>query len=385
MDGIDHTELITRLQTQLEQQTQIIRQQQEAHQKLVAEIAQLKERRPETTEDNSQTGNPNHGHHNGRNNRHHDDSGPPPRSPELLPFTEEIMQAIMPDRPPPPIEKFDGTTDPEHHLRNFIDSMAFYSNSDPVKCRAFSLSLKGEALELYYTLPPNSIDSFYAVNTLFKRQFSANRREGASAAELINLKQGRDEPLRTFMRRYSETARRVKGVSHEFIITNLPNCLKPGFVSENLYAKLPKTMEELHEKMAKFIKMEDQRHYRKKIEAPIIETKRDDRRTGDKGRNQRPFQKEMKAPLGPRYDHYTHLTAPRDKVFDKTFQSNLITINKRHTPRDADASKLCRFHDNQGHTTASCQELKDEIERLVRAGYLREFVKVETGQRGRSP
>ncbi|XP_014493464.1 uncharacterized protein LOC106755762 [Vigna radiata var. radiata] len=187
------------------------------------------------------------------------------------------------------------------------------------------------------------------------------------------------------MRRYSETARRVKGVSHEFIINNLPNYLKPGFVSENLYAKLPKTMEELQEKMTKFIKMEDQRHYRKKIEAPVTDAKRDDRRTGDRGCNQRPLRRELKAPLGPRYDHYTHLTAPREKVFDKAFQANLITIHKRRTPRDADASKICRFHDNQGHSTEGCQELKDEIERLVRAGYLREFVKAETSQRGCSP
>ncbi|XP_014492328.1 uncharacterized protein LOC106754780 [Vigna radiata var. radiata] len=357
----------------------MIRQQQEAHQKLVAEIAQLKERRPEMTEDNSHTGNHNNGHHNVRNNRHHDDSGRPPRSPELLPFTEDIMQTIMPDRPPPQIEKFDGTTDPEHHLRNFIDSMTFYSNSYPVKCRAFSLSLKDEALEWYYTLPPNSVNSFYTVTTLFKRQFSANRRERVSAAELVNLKQGRDETLRAFMRRYSEAARRVKGVSHEFIINNLPNYLKPGFVSENLYAKLPKTMEELQEKMTKFIKMEDQRHYRKKIEAPVTDTKRDDRRSGDRGRNQRPHRRELKALLGPRYDHYAHLTTPREKVFDKAVQANLITIHKRRTPRDADASKICRFHDNQGHSTEGCQELKDEIERLVYAGYLREFVKAETG------
>ncbi|XP_014492736.1 uncharacterized protein LOC106755146 [Vigna radiata var. radiata] len=182
------------------------------------------------------------------------------------------------------------------------------------------------------------------------------------------------------MRRYSKAARRVKGVSHEFIINNLPNCLKPGFVSENLYAELPKTMEELQEKMTKFIKMEDQRHYRKKIEAPATDTKRDDR-----GRNQRPPRRELPAPLGPRYDHYAHFTAPREKVFDKALQTNLITVHKRRTPRDADGSKICWFHDNRGHSTEGCQGLKDEIERLIRAGYLREFVKTETGQRGRSP
>ncbi|WVY97056.1 hypothetical protein V8G54_029207 [Vigna mungo] len=372
MDGIDHTELLARLQAQLEQQTQMIRQQQEAfrqqqevHQQLVAEIAQLKEKQQGETEGNSHAGN--NGRRNGRNNHPHEDSGPPPPS-ELLPFTEEIMQTAMPDRPLPPIEKFDGTTDPENHLRNFIDSMAFYSNSDPVKCRAFSLSLKDEALEWYYTLPPNSVDNFHTVTTLFRRQFSASRKEGVSAAELVNLKQGRDEPLRTFMRRYSEMARRVKGVSHEFIISNLPNCLKPGFISESLYAELPNTMEELHEKMAKFIKMEDQRYYRKKNDAPTAD---------DRSRNHKPPRTEPKALLGPRYDRYTQLTAPRDKIFDKAHQSNLIAVRKKRTPKNADASKMCRFHDNQGHSTEGCQGLKDEIERLVRAGYLQEFVNAD--------
>ncbi|XP_014492980.1 uncharacterized protein LOC106755351 [Vigna radiata var. radiata] len=206
-----------------------------------------------------------------------------------------------------------------------------------------------------------------------------------SVAELVNLKQGRDEPLRTFMRRYFEAARIVKDVTHEFIMNNLPNCLKPGFVSESLYAELPKTMEELQEKMIKFIKMEYQRHYHKKVEAPITEAKREDQRSHDKGRNQRLPRRGPPIPLGPRYDDYAHLTVPREKVFEKALQTNLITVRRRRSPRDANGSKTCRFHDNRGHSTEGCQSLKDEIERLIRVGYLREFVKAETSQRGRSP
>lgn len=133
MDSTDPREVIRELQAQMEEQAQIIRQQQETQQKLAEEIALLKEKRSEMSEDNSHNDD-----HNGR--------PPPARSPTLLPFTNAVMQAQMLDRFPPQIERFDGTIDPEHHLRNFVDSMAFYSISDPVKCRAFSLSLKGEAL-----------------------------------------------------------------------------------------------------------------------------------------------------------------------------------------------------------------------------------------------
>lgn len=120
-----------------------------------------------------------------------------------------------------------------------------------------------------------------------------------TAAELVNLRHGRDEPLRAFMNRYTEAARRVKDVNHEFIISNLPNCLKPGYVWENLYAKLPNTMEELQEKMTKYIKMEDQIHFRKKTDVPTIESKQEDKRSREGGRNRRPPRRDLLAPLDP--------------------------------------------------------------------------------------
>ncbi|XP_014522212.1 uncharacterized protein LOC106778739 [Vigna radiata var. radiata] len=284
-------QMIRDLQAQLEEQARIIATlQQELQQKKTDDAERSKEKQHdrETSED-SQNHNP----------------PPPPRSPDFLPFTDAIMQAPMPDRPPPQVEKFDGTTNPDHHLRNFIDSMAFYTQSDPVKCRAFSLSLRGEALEWYYTLPPNSVDSFRTLTSMFKKQYSTNRYEEVTVAEPVNLRQGKDETLRAFMHQYNHAARRIKGASPEFIIDSLPNCLKAGFVSESLYAELPNTLEELQEKMAKFIKMEDQRIFRKQ--------------------------------------------------------------------------------QHEEHPVNGCQTLKDELEKLIRAGHHREFVKEDSGRAGHSP
>lgn len=41
--------------------------------------------------------------------------------------------------------------------------------------------------------------------------------------------------------------------------------------------------------------------------------------------------------------------------------------------KERDKSKLCRFHNDHGHTTDECQNLKDEIERLIKEGPLRKF------------
>ncbi|XP_014491822.1 uncharacterized protein LOC106754327 [Vigna radiata var. radiata] len=296
MENPDPIQMIRDLQAQLEEQARTIATlQQELQQKKTDDAERSKEKQHdrEASED-SQNHNP----------------PPPPRSPNLLPFTDTIMQAPMPDRPPPHVEKFDGTTNPEYHLRNFVESMAFYTQSDPVKCRAFFLSLRGEALEWYYTLPPNSVDNFRTLTNMFTKQYSTNRHEEVTGAKLVNLRQGKDETLRAFMHRYNQAARRIKGASPEFIISSLPNCLKPGFVSESLYAKSPRTLEELQQKMAKFIKMEDQRISRKQ-------------------------------------QHEEHWTS----------------VNKRE----------------------GCQTLKDEIDKLIRAGHLREFVKEDFGRVGHSP
>ncbi|XP_014499276.1 uncharacterized protein LOC106760352 [Vigna radiata var. radiata] len=191
---------------------------------------------------------------------------------------------------------------------------------------------------------------------MFKKQYSTNRYEEVTAAELVNLRQGKDETLRAFMHRYNHAARRIKGVSLEFIISSLPNCLKAGFVSESLYAELPSTLEELQQKMAKFIKMEYQRIFRKQQheEHPVNGNKKEGKRRSENARDQKP-----PANLNPRYDRYAHLTVPREKV--------------------------CRFHNSGGHTTESCQTLKDELEKLIHAGHLREFVKEESARAGHSP
>ncbi|XP_014490167.1 uncharacterized protein LOC106752896 [Vigna radiata var. radiata] len=217
---------------------------------------------------------------------------------------------------------------------------------------------------------------------MFKKQYSTNRHEEVTTAELVNLRQGKAETLRAFMHRYNHAARRINGASPEFIISSLPNCLKAGFVSESLYAKLPKTLEELQQKMAKFIKMEDQQIFWKQQheEHPVNGNKKEGKRRVESARDQKP-----PASLNPRYDRYAYLTVPREKVLERALQTNLIFQRRKFPPKNVDPAQICRFHNSGGHTTESYQTLKDELEKLICAGHLREFVKEEATRTGHSP
>lgn len=58
------------------------------------------------------------------------------------------------------MDKYNGTTDLEEHLRSFVDAMAVYSPNNLVWCWVFSLSLKEEALDCFHFLEPGAIDGF---------------------------------------------------------------------------------------------------------------------------------------------------------------------------------------------------------------------------------
>ncbi|XP_047154686.1 uncharacterized protein LOC124825969 [Vigna umbellata] len=205
------------------------------------------------------------------------------RPTSLFPFTATIMQTPMPERTPPILDKYDGSVDLDNHLRTFSNAMTFYTNSDPDMCRAFSLSLKEEALEWYNTLPPNIVDCFATVENLFRRQYASNQKQEITPAELVNTKQEKGETLRTFMKRYTETTRRVKEIDQSFIINNLPSCTRPGYFAEKLYARPPKNMEELQERAIEFIRMEEMRLSQRKRqqEADIGESRKDGKRPFD--------------------------------------------------------------------------------------------------------
>lgn len=75
-------------------------------------------------------------------------------------------------------------------------------------------------------------------------------------------------------------------------------------------------------------------------------------------------------PRIPQYVHHTPLNAPRARVIEKALRADLLTILKSPTPRGADESKYCRYHQNMGHITEDYITLKDKLESLVQAGHL---------------
>ncbi|XP_014521996.1 uncharacterized protein LOC106778541 [Vigna radiata var. radiata] len=297
----------------------------------------------------------------------------------LHPFTPRVMRAIIPENKMLPLmEKYGGLSDSVKHLRSFVDAMVVYSSDELVWCKFFSLLLKEEALDWFHSLQPGTIDSFAVLRQLFTQQYASSKTLGVTYTTLVRMRQGRDESLKVFMDRFNRTARQVKNVDQRLIVSVLTAALRLGPFCDYLHAEEPQSMDELQNRLASFIRIEEGRAHqrgREEIE-PMVRAGRDrgagqsfgrnDRRGGHRSRDQTKIQQ---------YVHHTPLNAPRARVLEEALRVDLMAVVQIPTLVGADESKYCRYHQNRGHTTEDCVTLKDKLETLVQAGHLQRMIR----------
>ncbi|XP_014503256.1 uncharacterized protein LOC106763598 [Vigna radiata var. radiata] len=153
------------------------------------------------------------------------------------------------------------------------------------------------------------------------------------------------------MDRYQKMVRRVKGLNVELALQYVMPALRPGPFKDS----------EAKE---------------------TVEGKRSDGPTRPGGFRPR------EAPWGAKFQQYTPLNAPPARILQEALSVNLIPpLKKRPTPPGADGNKHCLYHQNMGHTTEECVTLRDQIEELIRAGHLKQYVKTAPNEppRGRPP
>ncbi|XP_052736709.1 uncharacterized protein LOC128197899 [Vigna angularis] len=301
-----------------------------------------------------------------------------PSSALLLPFTQNIMNVQISEQfVAPQFKMYNGTTDPASHIQTFSNAMAFRTGNDAIWCRAFSLSLEDEALEWFNTLPPNSIENFAGLKQLFIKQFAASSTQDLTVFELMTLKQGKDEALRTFMDRYQKTVRRVKCLTLELALHYILAALKPGPFKDSVCRQAPKTMEELRERAADEIRVEEMKLSYKRENQEARGERTDGNKPGQStGKTSGPRPREQKK--GPHFQQYTPLNAPREKILREALSAELIPEKEGlPTAKNADRSKHCAYHKNMGHNTKECWTLRDKIEELIRAGKLKKYVRDE--------
>jgi hypothetical protein len=107
---------------------------------------------------------------------------------ESLPFTERVKAYPMPDKiKMPQIKKYDGSEDPQTHLKAFREHLILHGTPDEIACKAFPMTLKGVAKDWFTGLPLKSVGTFKELGRLFLIQFLATRKRKKNTTYLLTM------------------------------------------------------------------------------------------------------------------------------------------------------------------------------------------------------
>ncbi|XP_061343998.1 uncharacterized protein LOC133289972 [Gastrolobium bilobum] len=249
------------------------------------------------------------------------------------------------------IPPYDGSQDPEAHLEAFKTEMLFNGITGPIKARIFATTLTGQAMAWITRLPRNSIDSFEDLARTFWFK--------DAALKVWNL----TEPVHLHL-----------------IISGLDG---DSPLAKPIYKNPVNDLEEFRRRSDKYIDVEDmQKAYGESRgrspnhRSPSKKNKDRDQRGAKKGKDTRENRSDNRSPRS-KYDDYTPLNMSRIRIWKEVAQTEMRNVE---IPRPLkaksglDRNKYCAFHDQNGHITDDCWDLRDAIEKHIRDGKLKQYI-----------
>ena len=199
------------------------------------------------------------------------------------PFTAEVLHFPLPAKfRMPQVEAFDDVKDPVDHLNTYKNQMELHGYQDPVRCRAFAITLKGPSLAWINRLPLSSIFSFRELSIAFVSHFIRARTYRKPSYYLLTIKQGSQESLRSYVQRFNAESLKVDIPDEKFAITAFITGL--GVQSKDLMFSISKnpqaSMDEVLSKAEKYINGEEALISKKESSSTHKEKSGTDKRRG---------------------------------------------------------------------------------------------------------
>ncbi|GJY43462.1 reverse transcriptase domain-containing protein [Tanacetum coccineum] len=133
---------------------------------------------------------------------------------EGKPFTTRIRHFDFPrTRMPSHVKTYDGSGDPEDHIKLFQSAAKTERWAMPTWCHMFNSTLTGNARVWFDKLPKESIDSYEDLRAAFRENYRQQTKHIKDPVEIHHIKQRDGESMEDFMERYKEEVLDVEGAS----------------------------------------------------------------------------------------------------------------------------------------------------------------------------
>ncbi|GJZ09704.1 reverse transcriptase domain-containing protein [Tanacetum coccineum] len=260
---------------------------------------------------------------------------------ETDPFTPRIRYFNFPrTRMPSHIKTYDGSEDPEDHLKIFQAAAKTERWAMPTWCHMFNSTLTGNARVWFDDLPKESIDSYDDLRKAFLENYLQQKKCIKDPVEIHNIKQRDGESTEEFVRRYKLECRDVKGALKCMKIFGFMHGITNPELIKRLHDHIPESMDEMMRVTTAFLRGEvaASNRERKKSFSSWKQQKAGQKQNFKKGSFRSQQRTERKQ------DRFTILTkTPKeilalDKGKFKSPPPMTTPVEKRN------ASKFCEFH-----------------------------------------
>ncbi|GJW70040.1 reverse transcriptase domain-containing protein [Tanacetum coccineum] len=157
---------------------------------------------------------------------------------------------------PSHVKTYDGSGDPDDHLKLFQSAAKTEGWAMPTWCHMFNSTLTGNARVWFDKLPKESIDSYEDLRTAFKENYLQQTKHIKDPVEIHHIKQRDGESTEDFMERYKAEVLDVEGAPECIRISGFMHGITyPGLI-KRLYERILRSMDEMYRMTTSFLQGE---------------------------------------------------------------------------------------------------------------------------------
>jgi len=173
-----------------------------------------------------------------------------------MPFSQAIMDVVIPAMFVGLKATFTGMEDPEAHLTAFHTQKMLVGGSDAVRCKLFMSTLVGTVMDWFISLPDGHVTSFAQLSKLFREQYIVNHAPSPNSYDLFDVRQYHGESLKVFVNRFGAQVVKVNTEGETMMVHAFRKGICPGPFSESLIRNRPKTFAEIRRRAVAHIAAE---------------------------------------------------------------------------------------------------------------------------------
>ncbi|GJY22704.1 reverse transcriptase domain-containing protein [Tanacetum coccineum] len=268
------------------------------------------------------------------------------------------------------VKTYDGSGDPEDHLKLFQSAAKIERWAMPTWCHMFNLTLTGNARAWFEKLPKESIDSYEYLIAAFRENYLQQTKHIKDPVKIHHIKQRDGESTEDFMKRYKAEVLDVEGAQECMKISGFMHGITHHELIKRLYEKISRSMDKIYRVTTSFLQGEVPAfsHSRKKAPTPWRQPE-----GGNKPNFKKGFKNKQRSDRKP--DRFSLLTKTPKEIFALE-KGKFKAPPPMVTPAEKmDPNKYCEFHADRGYSMDECMQLRKQIEEMIKSGKLSQFIK----------